>query len=83
MGHLHLEEGDLLVLYTDGITEAMNGEGALYGVERLASTIEAVQTESVHHIRDHVIDDVARWSTQITDDITLVVIRHRHPSPTS
>jgi sigma-B regulation protein RsbU (phosphoserine phosphatase) len=80
MGHLHLEEGDLLVLYTDGITEAMNEAGALYGIERLSSAIEAVQAESVHRIRDHVIDDVARWSTQVTDDITLVVIRHRRES---
>jgi sigma-B regulation protein RsbU (phosphoserine phosphatase) len=83
MGHLHLEEGDLLVLYTDGITEAMNAESALYGVERLMSAIEVVQAESVHRIRDHVMEEVARWSTQVTDDVTLVVIRHRRASSAS
>jgi sigma-B regulation protein RsbU (phosphoserine phosphatase) len=77
MGHLHLEEDDLLVLYTDGITEAMNDAGTLYGIERLASSIEAVQTESVHRIRDHVIEQVTRWSKSFEDDVTLVVIRHR------
>jgi phosphoserine phosphatase RsbU/P len=83
MGHLHLEEGDLLVLYTDGITEAMDAVGALYGIERLAKAIEAVQTESVHRIRDHVMEEVGRWSTCFTDDLTLVVIRHRRQSSPS
>jgi serine phosphatase RsbU (regulator of sigma subunit) len=76
VGHLHLEEGDLLVLYTDGITEAMNDAGGMYGVERLSTAIEAVQSESVDRIRDQVIDDVMRWAARIDDDITLVVIRH-------
>ena len=83
MGHLHLEEDDLLVLYTDGITEAVNDKGTLYGIERLATTIERVRTESVHRIRDHVMDDVASWSTRIDDDITLVVIRHARQSASS
>jgi phosphoserine phosphatase RsbU/P len=81
MGQLQLEEGDLLVLYTDGITEAMNETGTLYGIERLASAIEAVHTEAVQRIRDHVIEEVARWSAQVTDDVTLVVIRQRAASP--
>jgi sigma-B regulation protein RsbU (phosphoserine phosphatase) len=83
MGHLDLEEGDLLVLYTDGITEAMDATGALYGIERLLSAVEAVHTETVLRIRDHVIDEVGRWSTQFTDDVTLVVIRHRRAATAS
>ena len=82
VGHLHLEEDDLLVLYTDGITEAMNEEDAMYGVERLASAIEAVRRETVHHIRDHVLAEVARWAARVDDDITLVVIRRNRAEST-
>ncbi|WP_437730454.1 SpoIIE family protein phosphatase [Sorangium sp. So ce1335] len=72
-----LEDGDLLVLYSDGVTEARNAHHEQFGLERLCSTIEAVQSSSVSAIRDRILRDVAGWCASPDDDITLVVARHR------
>jgi serine phosphatase RsbU (regulator of sigma subunit) len=72
---LDLEPNDLVVLYTDGITEARNDRGEQYGLERLSKTIEHVRNEPIEHIRDHVLADVMRWSSQQQDDATLVLLR--------
>ncbi len=43
--HIILDPGDCIVMYTDGVTEAMNGEGELFGDERLLSFTEAYPVE--------------------------------------
>jgi len=81
---LTLEDGDLMVLYTDGVTEAMNAEGKQFDIGRLVSAIEEVQDEAVERIRDHVLARVRGWMHRQDDDITLVVVRYRAPrSPPS
>jgi sigma-B regulation protein RsbU (phosphoserine phosphatase) len=77
MERLTLEDADLLILYTDGITEATRFDGTLFGVDRLLQAVESVQNESVDHIRKHIMGEVSRWTTTFSDDVTLVVIRHR------
>ncbi len=74
----HLEKGDLLVLYTDGATEAMNTEKAQFGLDRLCATVEASSREPVGRIRDHVLEAVAAWmgACPQNDDITVLVFRH-------
>ena len=76
---LRLADGDLMVLYTDGVTEARNAAGQQLGLERLLDTIEAHQGEPVERIRDKILDDVAAFSPQQDDDITLLVIRYTAP----
>ncbi len=76
---LRLADGDLMVLYTDGVTEARNAAGQQLGLERLLDTIEALQGEPVEQIRDKILDDVAAFSPQQDDDITLLVIRYTAP----
>lgn len=73
---LRLEKGDLLVFYTDGITEAMDEEGEQFGIERLCSEIEAARGQAPAKIRDRVLAAATSWSKEQADDITLVVIRH-------
>ncbi|NUQ76703.1 MAG: SpoIIE family protein phosphatase [Polyangiaceae bacterium] len=76
---LRLMDGDLMVLYTDGVTEARNAAGAQLGMDRLLDTIEANQNEPVERIRDKILDEVAAFSPQQDDDITLLVIRYIAP----
>jgi sigma-B regulation protein RsbU (phosphoserine phosphatase) len=73
---LKLEDGDLMVLYTDGVTEAMNEQGEQFGMDRLTSAIEARRGGPVDKIRDTILADVAAFSPRQDDDITLLVIRY-------
>jgi Serine phosphatase RsbU, regulator of sigma subunit len=70
-------DGDLLVLYTDGLTEAMNGQGDEYGEDRFAAIVKASRSSSASAIRDSILADVLafRAGTPANDDLTLVVVR--------
>jgi len=76
---LHLEPGDTLVLYSDGIVEAMNEERREYGVDRLAKIVSASRSLQVEQLADRVMADVAahRGKAPQSDDITLVVLRRQ------
>jgi serine phosphatase RsbU (regulator of sigma subunit) len=73
---LQLDAGDLMVLYTDGITEAMTAERELYGVRRLKALVEAHASESVQAVLTAILDQVERWRQTQRDDETVVVIRY-------
>lgn len=72
---LQLAEGDTLLLYTDGLTEAPGAEGELFGHERLARALEDVREAGVTAIRDHLMQLVRAWSQEDRDDISVVVVR--------
>lgn len=77
---LYLTPGDLLVLYTDGITEARNEERKCYDLTRLCEQVAALRERPVHEIRDAVLADVAQWEPHQDDDRTLLVLRYRGPN---
>jgi Serine phosphatase RsbU, regulator of sigma subunit len=74
-----LRKGDVLVLHTDGITEAANERDELFGIERLcdsalrhsAGTSEEIKNGIIRDLMDHV------GTRKFDDDITLVVIKHQ------
>ena len=72
-----LREGDLLVLYTDGITEAINLADEQYGLDRLIRLIQAHQNDQVSEIIRVVQDELAQFcnGTDPFDDITMVAIK--------
>lgn len=72
-----LELGDLVVLYTDGITEAENINREFYGLDRLCQVITQHNQESAQFISDAIIKDLRKFIglNRIYDDITLVVIK--------
>ncbi len=74
-----LNQGDLVVLYTDGITEAANMKNKEYGVERLCEVVKQHWQDSANSIRDAVIDDVRSYIGQqkVFDDITLLVFKRK------
>ncbi len=74
---LALAPGDLMVLHTDGVLEARNTEGELFGPERLASAVEALRRESAQQICDGVLARVRAFMARQDDDMTLLVLRRR------
>ena len=77
---VQLRPGDSLVLYTDGVTDAVGPSGDRFGEPRLLTTIEAARRGSAHDIVAALRDAVAdfRGSVPPADDVTIVVIgRHR------
>jgi sigma-B regulation protein RsbU (phosphoserine phosphatase) len=75
-GEVFLQRNDLLILYSDGITEAGLAEGEEFGEMRLRALVEEAQDKPVTEIRRRVIDAVRVWAGKDPeDDMTLVVIR--------
>jgi sigma-B regulation protein RsbU (phosphoserine phosphatase) len=78
--NVRLRPGDSLVLYTDGVTDAVGPSGERFGEPRLLATIETARRGSAHDIVAALRDAVAdfRGGVPPADDITIVVIgRHR------
>jgi sigma-B regulation protein RsbU (phosphoserine phosphatase) len=72
-----IERGDLLALYTDGVTEAADEEEDLYGEERLLSLLQRLRGEPCHEIVNEILGEVRTFSTGAgqADDITLLLAR--------
>ncbi|HWN64684.1 MAG TPA: GAF domain-containing SpoIIE family protein phosphatase [Candidatus Binatus sp.] len=72
-----LERDDCLILYTDGVTEALNTEGDEFGLERTTESVRASASNGAQAIVRRVIDDVRNFagSQPQNDDITLIAIR--------
>jgi serine phosphatase RsbU (regulator of sigma subunit) len=71
--------GDILLLHSDGVYEAQNEAGELYGLERLAAVLAAHDDSSSASLRDAILGDLTRFrgSAEQSDDVTLVVCRRR------
>ncbi|MBW9114018.1 SpoIIE family protein phosphatase [Rhizobium cauense] len=73
------KKGDLIVLHTDGVTEAENPRGELFGIERLCQSARRLHGHSAEEVKDGIIKGLMAYigTQKIHDDITLVVMRHR------
>ncbi|MGL4410425.1 MAG: SpoIIE family protein phosphatase [Zoogloea sp.] len=86
--HYHEEkalmaEGDTLLLYTDGVTEAFSAKGEAYGDERLLRWFASVkQTESAAAVIDSLVRDVAAFvnGAEASDDLTCLILRRKSGS---
>ena len=79
---VQLTGGDILVLYSDGVTEARNKSGHLFGEDGLHVTVHRYMEEnqdslSAQQLLDHIYSTVRDFSSSmsLTDDLTLVVLR--------
>ncbi len=72
-----LERDDCLVLYTDGVTEALDSNGYEFGFERMTQSVRASAATGAAGVISHLIDELRNFvGTQPqNDDITLIVIR--------
>lgn len=71
--------GDMIVLHTDGVTEAENRDGELFGIDRLCESARRRYGRTAEEVKTGILEDLmAHIGThKIHDDITLVVMRHR------
>jgi len=72
-----LERGDCLILYTDGVTEALNTDGDEFGLDRMIQSVRASATDGAQTIVKRIIEDVRSFSGSFpqNDDITVIAIR--------
>jgi sigma-B regulation protein RsbU (phosphoserine phosphatase) len=72
-----LESGDVLYLYTDGVTEAMNGKKELFGEERLLAALNANRDSPPKDLLSAVKREVDNFSdgTEQADDITMLALK--------
>ena len=72
-----LERDDCLVLYTDGVTEALNTDGDEFGLDRMIQSVRASATDGAQTIVKRIIEDVRNFTGSVpqNDDITLIAIR--------
>ena len=81
---IRLEQGDCLVLYTDGVTEALDAEGFEFGIDRMIQSVRASAAHGASAIIVRLIDDVRNFvgAQPQNDDITLITIRkHEKDQP--
>ena len=73
---LTLSPGDRLLLYTDGVVEAHDKSGGLYGMERLQNVLDGARDKPGEEVLERILDDVGDFAAGVPqfDDITMVVL---------
>jgi serine phosphatase RsbU (regulator of sigma subunit) len=82
---LRLEEGDLLCLLSDGLTEAEDIDGNLFGEERLVALLRRTAAEGAASVKTRIMDALEEFvvGREQTDDVTFVLIERRTISANS
>jgi len=72
-----LHDRDLLVCYTDGVTEAKRSDGEMFGKERLIQVVLSLREKPLPEINDMILAEISRFAddTPQFDDISLVIVR--------
>jgi sigma-B regulation protein RsbU (phosphoserine phosphatase) len=72
-----LQQGDMLLFYTDGITEAQNEEGEFFGPGRLCDILKSLHQEGPETVVETVLKEVSAFckSRPLEDDISMVVMK--------
>jgi len=78
---IRMQPGDLLVAYTDGVTEANNVSGEEFGEARLQEMLASVAHLPADEIRNEVVREVREWCAGAPqyDDLTFVVLKVKQP----
>jgi sigma-B regulation protein RsbU (phosphoserine phosphatase) len=76
-GTIALDSKDILVYYTDGITECENNVKEMFGIERLKKIIYENRKESSERIKETILQEIKEFrnSHDQLDDITLLVVK--------
>jgi len=75
--YLPIDSGQVLVLYTDGATEANSPAGEEYGRERLVKAVQASRARRAREMIDYIYNDIFEWTggRGASDDVTFVIIK--------
>lgn len=76
---VQLQAGDMVIYYTDGLTEAENASGEQYGVDRLKQVILGNSQQPAQLIMNRIVEDVGRFCAGIPpfDDMTVMIVRYK------
>ena len=76
-----LSPGDLLCVYTDGLTEAVNEQEEEFGLERLSAVVAGGREKPVRELCDRILEKVADFAREMPqyDDQTLLLLRRSEP----
>lgn len=79
---IQLQKGDMLLLYTDGVTEATSLQKELYGEERLKQTVEEADGYSPRELIQHVWESINRFQNGVEqfDDVTMLAVAYHGTS---
>ena len=72
---VRLDSGDVLVMYTDGVTEAANQQGEEFGMERLLDVVKGNLDLTARALRVKIVEEVRRFAPFQGDDLTIVVVK--------
>jgi sigma-B regulation protein RsbU (phosphoserine phosphatase) len=74
---IDLKKGDILLMYTDGLTDAMNFQRQTYGKRRLLEVFEKAGPDSAETVAQNILWDMRRYVglTQRNDDVTMIVVK--------
>jgi phosphoserine phosphatase RsbU/P len=77
--HVKLEPGDTLVLFSDGVTEAMDPQEELFGMPRLVKLLTGHNDTPLNDLQKVVLEAVENFAhgTSQADDLTLLLVRFR------
>jgi sigma-B regulation protein RsbU (phosphoserine phosphatase) len=72
-----LNSGDTFILYTDGVTEAMDYDKTMYSANRLITTVDISRTPSLEQLVSDIIKSVKDFTGEElqSDDITILAVR--------
>jgi sigma-B regulation protein RsbU (phosphoserine phosphatase) len=75
----HLVPGDMIILYTDGVTEALDAGQQMFGKERLIEVLRTHRTQSAVQLAETINETIAAFVGEVPqfDDFTLVVVKRR------
>lgn len=83
-GNVELEPGDVVALFTDGVTEAMSPDGEEYHEDRLEAVLKQNRTDDAAGILEIVRQEVAAYTgsvSDLSDDLTMVVVKRSVSMP--
>jgi sigma-B regulation protein RsbU (phosphoserine phosphatase) len=78
-GRVRLNPGDMLLAYSDGLTECRNSRDEEFEMARLSATVNALNGASANQVLFSTLGSVLDFADSCTpgDDLTLLVVRHR------
>jgi hypothetical protein len=75
--HVELGSGELMIVYSDGFTEARNLEGSFFGEQRILDLLPQLATYSAQQIGDRLLEEVDRFvgEARAYDDISIAILK--------
>ncbi|MBM3124400.1 MAG: serine/threonine-protein phosphatase, partial [Chloroflexi bacterium] len=74
---IEMQPGDVLLLYTDGLTEAFSPDGELFGENRLVEVLSTVRSSAAQGVLDQIEENLNHFTDPMprSDDLTMVAIK--------